>query len=283
MKVKRPKKIRWCHPPKGFASAHRVQAGDSFVNLAAKYGFADPWDIIQFNYGTKDPEEVNWYLQELVGCTKSKDGLNYSFDSSDRFGVVYIPPRGWRPGQTVETHAYEAYKLYPPTAGDMPDAPYISEARVRQIFRDHIFLVGDKNLRAPVEYDYGNIIFVRTPKDPARLGSTAEQYLYKELLHLAYGAHGMNMSYSIRTEAVALTGAFMAYGMLRSSNKLPPHDEFFVNPTNRNRMRQEIESFLNAYKKNRTTASIDGIVKLLALEPQLTKRLSGAWAAAKAA
>jgi hypothetical protein len=283
MKVKKPANVRWCHPPKGFAAAHRVKTGDSFVSLAARYGFADPWDIIQYNYGTKNPEEVNWYLQELVGCTKSKDGINYSFDSSDRFGIVFIPPKGWRPGQQVETHAYASYKETPPTRSSMPDVPYINEAQVRQIFRDRIFLVGDASLRVPVEYNYGNIIYVRMQKRVVRREWTADQYFDKELLHLAYGAHGMNMAYSLRTEAVALIGAFVMNGMLKSDTKLPPRDEFFISGANRNRMREEIEVFLAAYKKNRGTASIDGVVRLLAMEPQLTKRLSGLWTVAQAA
>ncbi|MBM3761742.1 MAG: hypothetical protein FJW36_16030 [Acidobacteria bacterium] len=284
MKVKKPAKVRWCHPPKGFSAAHRVRTGDSFVSMAAKYGFADPWDIIQYNYGTKDPEEVNWYLQELVGCTKSKDGINYSFDSSDRFGIVFIPPKGWKPGQAVETHAYDDFKEYLPSAKSMVDAPYINEATVRRIMMKHIFLVGDMNLRVMAEYDYGNIIYVRTPQNPAQLGRVYKQYIYKEMMHLAYGKHGMNMAYSVRTEAVALIAAMMDSNMLKSvSPKLPPNDEFFLNNLTRTRMIAEVEAFLAAYKRNRGTASIDGVVRLLSMESQLTKRLMGFWPVAQAA
>jgi hypothetical protein len=88
-------------PPLG-GTAYKVHTGDSFVNLAGRYGRSDPWDIIEFNFHTRDPREVNWYLEYYVGCTEpSPDGKNYSFDSSDNPGIIYIPPRTWNPSEDL--------------------------------------------------------------------------------------------------------------------------------------------------------------------------------------
>jgi hypothetical protein len=52
------------------------------------------WALIEFNFQTHDPDEVNWYLQELVGCRHSKDGgRNYAFLGADpKRGKIYLPP-----------------------------------------------------------------------------------------------------------------------------------------------------------------------------------------------
>jgi hypothetical protein len=50
------------------------------------------WDLIEFNFETRKPEEVNWYLKELVGCRVSTDGLNYAFKGADpKKGKIYRP------------------------------------------------------------------------------------------------------------------------------------------------------------------------------------------------
>lgn len=60
-----------------------VTSGDNFKNIAVRDGRTDVWDLIRDNFQTEDPEEVNWYLQNFVGCTVTKDGKNYSFSSTD--------------------------------------------------------------------------------------------------------------------------------------------------------------------------------------------------------
>lgn len=70
---------------------HRVTDRDSWWTLAASRG-VDPWWLIQYNFETRDPAEVNWYLQTRVGCTKTtRDGKNFVFSSSARPGLVYLP------------------------------------------------------------------------------------------------------------------------------------------------------------------------------------------------
>jgi len=60
-----------------------VMTGDNWETIALRDGRIHVWDLIRDNFQTDDPEEVNWYLQNFVGCTVSKDGKNYSFSSTD--------------------------------------------------------------------------------------------------------------------------------------------------------------------------------------------------------
>ncbi len=286
MKVKRPKSIRWCHPRTDYATAHRVQSGDSFVSLAAKYGFTDPWDIIRYNYGTKDPEEVNWYLQELVGCTKSKDGLNYSFDSSDKFGTVYIPHQGWKPGQEEDfTYTFSHVKDSRLGGSDFRDCPYVQSGQISSIFNEKIFIVGDESLRVSAEYNYGNIIFVSLPRNSRQLnrsGACNSHWLYKEMIHVAYGVHGMNMPYSARTEAVALIGAMVKGGRGTAHTKLP-FDAFRFPGVSQLEFFGLLDTFLAEYKRSPGSANLDPIVRLVQKGAYMTRRLQGQWPIGKAA
>ncbi|HUQ94141.1 MAG TPA: polymorphic toxin type 44 domain-containing protein [Bryobacteraceae bacterium] len=87
--------------PKSFVPAastrYKVQTGDSWVSLATRSGM-DPWALIRFNYPNLPASEslaareVNWYLQEYVGCkTLTADNLNYIFTSADAPGYVFLP------------------------------------------------------------------------------------------------------------------------------------------------------------------------------------------------
>jgi hypothetical protein len=60
-----------------------VMTGDNWEKIAHRDGRTHVWDLIRDNFRTDDPEEVNWYLQNFVGCTVSNDGKNYSFSSTD--------------------------------------------------------------------------------------------------------------------------------------------------------------------------------------------------------
>jgi hypothetical protein len=70
---------------------HRVHDGESWVSLASRLHI-DAWNLIEYNFHTRNPDEVNWYLRRNVGCRKaSPDGRNYVFSSQDRPGFVYLP------------------------------------------------------------------------------------------------------------------------------------------------------------------------------------------------
>src|SRR5262249_10728996 len=59
-------------------------------------------DLIDYNFRTRAPDEVNWYLRRNVGCRKtSRDGKNYIFSTDASPGIVYLPPPGLRVDYTV--------------------------------------------------------------------------------------------------------------------------------------------------------------------------------------
>lgn len=76
---------------------------DNWGSVATKDGWGDPWGLIEFNFQTRDPKEVNWYLYHFVGCRVSNDGnKNLSFKYA-KPGIIYtkknhheivIPPVG---------------------------------------------------------------------------------------------------------------------------------------------------------------------------------------------
>ncbi len=71
---------------------HKVKDSDTWWTLATKSG-VDPWWLIQYNFETRDPAEVNWYLQNRVGCVKkTPDGRNFRFTATAKPGIIYLPP-----------------------------------------------------------------------------------------------------------------------------------------------------------------------------------------------
>jgi hypothetical protein len=84
------------YPPSAYRKEHIVLSDEeNWWTLADQYGYSsDPWAIIIYNFGTRDPREVNWCLEHFVGCTHSNDGKNYSFSVGNK---IYIPPVGWKP------------------------------------------------------------------------------------------------------------------------------------------------------------------------------------------
>jgi hypothetical protein len=78
--------------PEGFVAKHFVSDGEDWASVAAQYN-VKVGDLIYFNFHTKVPEEINWYLRRNTGCNVSKDGgRNWAFSSSADPGLVYIPP-----------------------------------------------------------------------------------------------------------------------------------------------------------------------------------------------
>jgi hypothetical protein len=48
--------------------------------------------LIEFNFKTQNPEEINWYLRRNVGCKKqTRDGKNWMFSTNAAPGVIYRP------------------------------------------------------------------------------------------------------------------------------------------------------------------------------------------------
>lgn len=73
----------------------KVRSGDTLESIAQVAGLK--WqDLAYFNWGTRDPAEVNAHLVSDVGCTRrTADGKNFLFDDGDSPGVILVP-RPWR-------------------------------------------------------------------------------------------------------------------------------------------------------------------------------------------
>ncbi|MCL6504013.1 MAG: hypothetical protein K6T86_15120 [Pirellulales bacterium] len=78
---------------------YRVGSNDSWYTLAelpqVKAAGLSANDLCHFNFKTRKPSEINWYLHHKVGCRKAtKDGKNYVFSTGDTPGIVYLPAVG---------------------------------------------------------------------------------------------------------------------------------------------------------------------------------------------
>lgn len=285
MKVKEPQHPVWQFPPAGTIASHRVKTGDNWWKLASQYGFADPWSIIEFNYQTRKPEEVNYYLERFVGCTKSNDGINYSFDSSDAFGVIYIPAKNWKPVKRSEyTEPLSDWVMGAVNGFYDTKLPYVQSSNLERAF-GKIFVVGDQNLTTQAEYNYNNIIFLRVPKDSRRAPVYDSMMLVKEVCHFAYGKHGLNVPFSARTEAVSLLCGRAFYLTRKEWSKLPYTPTQMFRSTPQNLANAALDKFLADYAKNSHTADLNPIVRMVEREPYFMQRLHGYWprGAAKAA
>ncbi len=70
---------------------YKVKDGDNWWSIAADKR-VDVGALIRFNFGTSDPDEINWYLHEKVGCRlETPDHDNYRFSATDKPGKIYIP------------------------------------------------------------------------------------------------------------------------------------------------------------------------------------------------
>ena len=79
--------------PQGPCFRYRVgrKKGESWVTIAEDFRL-DPWRLIKFNFLTEDPDEVNWYLREYVGCKDmTQDRNNWKFSARAEPGVIYVP------------------------------------------------------------------------------------------------------------------------------------------------------------------------------------------------
>jgi hypothetical protein len=71
--------------------AYKVKDNDSWVSIAKRQG-VDVWNLIEFNFKTRNPDEVNWYLRHRVGCKKTTaDGKNWMFSSDAKPGIIHLP------------------------------------------------------------------------------------------------------------------------------------------------------------------------------------------------
>lgn len=93
-------------PPAGWWDTFRVGNFDRWIDIAEYHGVGG-WDLIEFNFGTRDEKVYNHCMKHLVGCTYTTDDRKrYSFYDAHP-GVIYIPPKGWKPNGPAEIPADE--------------------------------------------------------------------------------------------------------------------------------------------------------------------------------
>ena len=96
-------------PPYGGAVPLPVGPTDNWWSLARKVGRINPWDLVQYNFQTTDPDVVNWCMLHLLGCTLvTKDKKNYRFGGKEDGSpiVIYVPSHSWDP-DTPSPAGYE--------------------------------------------------------------------------------------------------------------------------------------------------------------------------------
>jgi hypothetical protein len=150
-------------PPKD-GRAYAVRSGDSWASIASAVNI-DPWRLIEFNFpflGGVVPfdekcQQVNWLMRTHVGCTKSRDGTNYSFDSSDSPGWIYLPSDDGKVGFPEPLHLKVAQEERRRLVFDKAlelfngGAHFILGARAKILEDSHVHLSGEAVwLEAPV-------------------------------------------------------------------------------------------------------------------------------------
>ena len=94
MPIEKEPEVRAPFPPQGgpyFKYRVGRKKSESWVTIADDFRI-DVWQLIKFNFLTEDPDEVNWYLREYVGCKDTtKDRKNWKFSQRATPGVIYVP------------------------------------------------------------------------------------------------------------------------------------------------------------------------------------------------
>ncbi|HMA73085.1 MAG TPA: hypothetical protein VKP67_16625 [Xanthobacteraceae bacterium] len=97
---------------------HTVATGESWWTLVelplVRAARKSASDLCYFNFKTRNPREINWYLHHKVGCRHvTRDGKNYMFSDFDRLnkdaatpGIIYLP-RVWATLPTITSPADE--------------------------------------------------------------------------------------------------------------------------------------------------------------------------------
>jgi hypothetical protein len=99
--------------PPASGEEYKVRSGESWNSIAGRFGL-DVWKLIEFNFPVVNEapsfdskcRQVNWLMRTHVGCKKSSDGKNYSFDSSDWPGMIYVPARPLDPAILAQLRVY---------------------------------------------------------------------------------------------------------------------------------------------------------------------------------
>ena len=68
---------------------HKLKSGQTLASIAEEIGCE--WQEIAFlNWGTEDDSEINWYLENFVGC-ESPNGFKTEFTGLEYPGLIWLP------------------------------------------------------------------------------------------------------------------------------------------------------------------------------------------------
>jgi hypothetical protein len=119
VKSKEPNvEVEW--PPYG-GTPKQVGPKDNWWTVQKDAGRGNVWDVIYFNFRSADSAEINWYMENYLGCNiLSANKQSYKFGTRVNKKevspvTVYLPPPGWTP-------PYEAKLPPPPARPKMSDA-----------------------------------------------------------------------------------------------------------------------------------------------------------------
>lgn len=103
-------------PPNDFMKEIEVTSADNWWTLQTRFKRSDVWDIIVYNFNTREPDEINWYLHNKIGCTlvtPDRDNFRFGFGSPKDASTEVAAP----PGKTLKIFIPHP-KWKPPVATD---------------------------------------------------------------------------------------------------------------------------------------------------------------------
>jgi hypothetical protein len=158
-RVKRPAVLRSPWPPTDAMQSQQVTLLDDWSSLQTLFSRGDIWDIIYYNFETYNPDEVNWYLYEWLGCRQlSGSGFNYRFgrESGNTEPItVYIPEDDYLPPgrRQAEAQRFCVSVLHEPAAW-------------RMSFKIGAFELREGDLLAVADaIDFGKITVIHRPSN----------------------------------------------------------------------------------------------------------------------
>jgi hypothetical protein len=215
--------------PPASGAAYKVRSGENWNSIAGRLGL-DVWKLIEFNFPVVNEapsfdskcQQVNWLMRTHVGCKKSSDGKNYSFDSSDAPGTIYVPARPldpatlaqlkimgapepaglppwshWSPSSYQEAVKAQCMKLYSSGVGKAVIQALKRAVAIRPLRHYRDFLP----IYVPSEWTtyYMPGVFIPSsrsyvPASQSMVGATADASLLHELVHAMRHTNGRRVA-----------------------------------------------------------------------------------------
>jgi len=120
-------------PPKD-GTPYKVTDADSFTSLARDWKIDVRW-LMGYNFNTVEPPEVNWYLDNYVGCVKrTKDACNWRFSWDATPGIIYRPPAGYTPNKPAPGDPVVHFGDWEDPKIELPELPLTDHFSVRLHF-----------------------------------------------------------------------------------------------------------------------------------------------------